>query len=124
MQGDAGVPASVMLTDIPATVTLAHRGPLLFGATAIRTEPGPEPPGPTVSQFAALAVLHAHPGGVVTFTITEPPVSEKDIEVGVSEYVQVVLVVLTADRKLATVAAFRFNACALSCVAVPVGRSP
>ncbi len=79
------MPASVMPTDIPATVTLAHRGPLLFGETAIETEPGPEPPGPTVTQFAAFAVLHAHPSAVVTFTITEPPVSENDNDVGVSE---------------------------------------
>ena len=85
MHAAGGVPASVMLTETPATVTAAQRGPLLFGATAISTEPGPEPPGPTDTQLAAFAVLHAQPDDVVTLTLIEPPVSVNVSDVGVTE---------------------------------------
>ena len=81
MHGDA-TPASLMLTALPAMVAVAERGLPVFEATKTTTDPAPDPPGPTPTQFASIAVVHPQPS---SWSLRQPPsaASVNDIDVGV-----------------------------------------
>lgn len=106
----------------PPLVTVALRlVPAVFAATLYPTDPVPEPDDPlvTVSQEALLVALHAHPVWEVTVKVADPPPAAMELDVGVSEYVQLPD---TDARKLATVLAVLFRASALFWVETPVGN--
>lgn len=65
-------PASVTVTDLPATVMLAVRAAVLeFAETLYRTVPLPVPVAPLEieSQLELSLAVHAHPDVVVTVTV-------------------------------------------------------
>jgi hypothetical protein len=104
----------------PAVIVALRLVPAVFTATLYPTDPVPEPDDPlvTVSQEALLVALHAHPVWEVTVKVDDPPPAAMELEVGVSEYVQLPD---TEARKLATVLAVLLSARTLFCVDVPVG---
>ena len=104
----------------PAVMVALRLVPAVLAATEYPTDPLPDPDDPLVmvSHDALLDDVHAQPVCDVTVKLEDPPAAAIELEVGVSEYVQLPD---TDCLKLATVLAVLFSAVALFCVEVPVG---